>query len=62
VAGTEDRLTPPKSARALVDAIPGARLSEVRGAGHFPQLEEPEAVNRAIRSFLIGLGAPPPAA
>jgi pimeloyl-ACP methyl ester carboxylesterase len=25
---------------------------EIEGAGHFPQLERPEAVNAAIRAFL----------
>jgi len=61
VAGMEDRLTPPKFARALVDAIPGARLAEIPAVGHFPQLEEPDAVNQAIRGFLVSLGAPLPA-
>lgn len=59
VAGAEDRLTPPKYARLLADAIPDARLVEIAGAGHFPQLEQPRAVNAAIREFLAGLrGAP----
>jgi pimeloyl-ACP methyl ester carboxylesterase len=56
VAGAEDRLTPPKYARLLADAIPGARLVEIPGAGHFPQLEQPRTVNAAIREFLAGLG------
>jgi pimeloyl-ACP methyl ester carboxylesterase len=52
LAGTADRLTPPRYARFLVDTIAGARLVEIEGAGHFPQLERPEAVNAAIRAFL----------
>lgn len=56
VAGAEDRLTPPKYSRFLADQIPGARLVEIPGAGHFPQLEQPRAVNAAIREFLAGLG------
>jgi pimeloyl-ACP methyl ester carboxylesterase len=52
VAGTEDRLTPPKYGRFLAEAIPKARLVEIPGAGHFPQLEAPAAVNAAIREFL----------
>ena len=57
VAGAEDRLTPPTYARFLADRIPGARLVEIPDAGHFPQLEQPRAVNAAIREFLAGLGA-----
>ena len=52
VAGTADRLTPARYARFLAEAIPGARLVEIEAAGHFPQLEQPEPVNAAIRAFL----------
>jgi pimeloyl-ACP methyl ester carboxylesterase len=63
VTGAEDRLTPLKYGRFLASAIPGARLVEVAGAGHFPQLEQPEAVNGAIREFLgVLTGATGPAA
>jgi pimeloyl-ACP methyl ester carboxylesterase len=55
IVGRDDRLTPPKYARYLADAIPGARLEEVADAGHFPQLEQPEAVNVALRAFLRSL-------
>jgi pimeloyl-ACP methyl ester carboxylesterase len=55
VTGTEDRLTPLTHGRRLADAIAGARLVEVADAGHFPQLEQPAAVNAAIREFLAGL-------
>jgi pimeloyl-ACP methyl ester carboxylesterase len=30
-------------------------MVEVDGAGHFPQLEQPAAVNAALRGFLAGL-------
>lgn len=33
----------------------GARLVEIDEAGLFPQLEQPAAVNAAIREFLAGL-------
>jgi pimeloyl-ACP methyl ester carboxylesterase len=52
VTGTEDRLTPPRFARFLAEAIPGARLVEIPGAGHFPQLEVPNTVNAALREFV----------
>lgn len=55
VVGRDDRLTPPKYAAHLAGAIPGARLVEVDDAGHFPQLEQPAAVNAAVREFLLTL-------
>ena len=55
LTGAEDRLTPPKGGRLLAEAIPGARLVEIAAAGHFPQLEQPVAVNGAIREFLASL-------
>lgn len=55
VVGREDRLTPPKYAAYLAAAIPGARLVEVDGAGHFAQLEQPAAVNAALRGYLLSL-------
>jgi pimeloyl-ACP methyl ester carboxylesterase len=58
LTGAEDRLTPLAYGRFLAAAIPGARLVEIPGAGHFPQLEQPAAVNRAVREFLAAV---PPA-
>jgi pimeloyl-ACP methyl ester carboxylesterase len=55
VVGRDDRLTPPKYAAYLAQSIPAARLVEVDGAGHFPQLEQPAAVNAALRGFLAAL-------
>ncbi len=52
VVGLDDRLTPPKYAAYLARTIPGARLAEIEAAGHFPQLEQPAAVNAALRAFL----------
>jgi pimeloyl-ACP methyl ester carboxylesterase len=55
VVGRDDRLTPPKYADYLARSIPGARLVEIDGAGHYPQLEQPAAVNAALRGFLVAL-------
>jgi pimeloyl-ACP methyl ester carboxylesterase len=52
VCGSEDRLTPPKYARALAESIPQARLEMVNGAGHMVMLEQPAAVARALAEFL----------
>jgi 3-oxoadipate enol-lactonase len=52
LCGTEDAATPPHAVRELAESIPGARYELVPGAGHLPPVEQPEAVARAIRSFL----------
>jgi pimeloyl-ACP methyl ester carboxylesterase len=54
VVGREDRLTPPKLSAELAATIPQAQLLEIGEAGHFPQLEQPAAVNTALRAFLRG--------
>jgi non-heme chloroperoxidase len=50
VVGRRDRLTPPRLARALAAAIPGARLVEVPGAGHMLPYEEPDRLAEIILS------------
>ncbi len=34
--------------------MPLARLQVIAGAGHLPQLEQPEAVTALLRDFLAG--------
>lgn len=55
VVGAEDVLTPPADARALAAAIPGARLVEIPGAAHLPNLENADAFNAALLPFLRAL-------
>ena len=38
--------------RFMTGAIPGARHVVIPGAGHFPNLEDPKAFNRAVLAFL----------
>jgi 3-oxoadipate enol-lactonase len=45
MVGELDHETPTSYAFALADAIPGARMAVVRGAGHLLNAEAPEAVN-----------------
>jgi 3-oxoadipate enol-lactonase len=52
VVGEEDELTPPDTARALADRIPGARLVTVAGSGHLPPVERPVETTRALLEFL----------
>jgi len=58
VGGSDDRLTPPAHARALADAIPGARLCTIPGAGHLAYLESPERFGAELFSFLEGEDRP----
>lgn len=50
--GSRDRLTPPRLARALADAVPGARLEVLPGAGHMLPLEAPDEIVDAIRAAI----------
>lgn len=52
VVGEEDAILPIEEARALADAIPGAVLEVIPGAGHLPSLEAPESFNLALRALL----------
>jgi YbgC/YbaW family acyl-CoA thioester hydrolase len=55
VVGEDDALTPPAQARAIADAIPGATLAVIPGAGHLPPVEQPGATTRVLRDFLRSL-------
>jgi pimeloyl-ACP methyl ester carboxylesterase len=52
IVGEEDVVTPLAAARVLAERIPGARLEVIAGAGHMSNLEQPEAFNHALESFL----------
>ena len=52
IVGDSDQITPPQAAQAMADKIPDARLVTIRGAGHMSPMEQPEQVNRAIKTFL----------
>jgi pimeloyl-ACP methyl ester carboxylesterase len=54
VVGREDALTPPDLAHEIADSIPGAKLEVIPDCGHMSTLERPEAVNRALRTWLTG--------
>lgn len=57
VAGEHDAVVPVDAAKAMAEAIPGAQLVVVAGAGHVPSVEAPEATTAAIRHFLEALAA-----
>lgn len=56
LVGDTDTLTPPALAEEIVAAIPGARLTVVPQCGHASTLEQPDAVNAALITWLDGAG------
>ncbi|HEU4867022.1 MAG TPA: alpha/beta fold hydrolase [Actinomycetota bacterium] len=52
IEGAGEQLLPAGTAKAMAEAIPGARLVSIPRAGHFAPVENPDAVNGAIRGFL----------
>lgn len=52
VTGEEDHLTPPKYARFLAEQLDDAQLMLLPNAGHYAQIEAPEAIAAAIRAWL----------
>ena len=52
IHGAEDRYMPPANARALAEAIPGAKLRLLEDAGHLVFVERFADVNREVVRFL----------
>ncbi|WP_135468517.1 alpha/beta fold hydrolase [Crenalkalicoccus roseus] len=52
LAGECDPLAPPRTMERMRDAIRGARLVVLPGAGHLAHLEQPQAFNAAVSDFL----------
>jgi pimeloyl-ACP methyl ester carboxylesterase len=50
--GASDRIVTPAYGRAYANLIPGARFEVIEGAGHHPELEQPQAFVAAVRDFL----------
>lgn len=53
--GEEDKMMPVDGGKATAAKIPGARFVSIPGAGHMSSMENPDAVNEAIREFLKGV-------
>ncbi len=56
VCGECDGLTPPERAHEMADAIPGARLEIVPGAGHMLTMEQPARVTALLLEWLGEIG------
>lgn len=52
MCGDADQLTPPDCAREIAGLVPGAELVVVPQCGHMLTIEQPAAVNAALRAWL----------
>jgi len=51
VWGEKDGMTPPHYGKAYAGLVPGAKFVSIADAGHFPQIEQPDAFLKAFREF-----------
>lgn len=56
IAGSLDGATPPDMVREMADLIRGSRFQLLRGAGHLPPADQPQAFADALVSFLGSIG------
>jgi pimeloyl-ACP methyl ester carboxylesterase len=56
LCGRQDTLTPLDRHQEMADLIPGAALVVIEDCGHLSAIEQPEAVNAALRGWLRGAG------
>jgi pimeloyl-ACP methyl ester carboxylesterase len=52
IAGSEDKMTPPKYGRFLADNIPQAEFKLIDGAGHMMMIEKPGETTAFVQQFL----------
>jgi len=52
ITGREDRVTRSAESEEIAGLVPGATLTIVEGAGHFPFAERPSAYFRALGEWL----------
>ena len=57
IVGAEDKVTPPELSRQLAQAIGGAEMHAIAGAGHLANTEKPEEFNRLVEEFVEGVEA-----
>lgn len=56
ISAAEDPATPPEHGELIRDSIPGASFEVIPGASHLANIEQPEAVTRAILDHLARRG------
>lgn len=61
IVGDHDSWAPRAVTDQLMASLPDAELLRLPGAGHLPNLEDPERFNAALRAFVAKVTAPPAA-
>ena len=56
IAGGDDQIAPADGMKAMAGRIVGAQFEMIRDAGHLTPLEQPQAFNAALGSFLETVG------
>lgn len=56
IAGSEDGSTPPDLVRETAALVKGSEFHLIRGTGHLPCVEKPEAFATKLNEFLKGVG------
>jgi pimeloyl-ACP methyl ester carboxylesterase len=52
LCGANDEITPPAGMREIAALLPGSEFVVIEGSGHLTPMEQPEAVNSALREWL----------
>jgi pimeloyl-ACP methyl ester carboxylesterase len=50
--GEHDLISPPAEMKSFSEALPSGRFVQISNAGHMSPMENPTAVNVAIRNFI----------
>lgn len=56
IFGAEDQICDPQESQAAYEAVPGARVAEIEGAGHSPNVEQAQETAALIQEFAIDAG------
>ena len=56
IFGSDDDVCDPEESQAAYETVPGARIAEIRGAGHSPNVEKPKETAALIEEFAIEVG------
>ena len=56
IVGDEDLASPPEEVECMANQIPGSTFVRIPQAGHLSNLENPDAFNAALLTFLTSLG------
>jgi 3-oxoadipate enol-lactonase len=55
IQGADDQLIPVQESQVMEKYIPSSHLLIIPGAGHLPNMEQPDRYNQAIRHFINSL-------